>query len=78
MRNTPTVTVSTWKYCTVAKSVRVSMATMAAPAARAGRSIGTTTLRNASPVDAPSDRATENESPAWSRSAARAMRYTYG
>ena len=59
MRTTPTVTVSTLKYCTVAKSVRVSMATIAAPAAMAGRNIGTTTRRVAAALDAPSVRATK-------------------
>ena len=58
MRNTPTVTVSWLKYWTVAKSVSVSMATIAAPAAIAGRSIGTTTRRVASAREAPSVRAT--------------------
>ena len=59
MRNTPTVTVSTLKYCTVAKSVSVSMATMAAPAAMAGRSIGSTTRRVAAARVAPSVLATK-------------------
>jgi hypothetical protein len=58
MRTTPTVTVSMLKYWTVPKSVSVSIATTAAPAAIAGRSIGTTTRRAASPRDAPSVRAT--------------------
>ena len=48
IRNTPTDTVSTPKYCTVAKSVSVSITTTAAPAAMAGRSIGSTTRRVAS------------------------------
>ena len=43
MRKTPTVTVSTPKYWTVAKSVIVSIITTATPAASAGRSIGITT-----------------------------------
>src|SRR5215218_7266389 len=51
---------------------------MATPAATAGRSIGATTRRKASPLVVPSDRATANAPPAWSRSAARASRYTYG
>ncbi len=74
IRNTPTVTVSWLKYCTVAKSVSVSIATIAAPAAIAGRSIGITTRRVASPRDAPSVRATSAAVAAWSRSAVRASR----
>ena len=74
IRNTPTVTVSWPKYWTVAKSVSVSMATIAAPAAIAGRSIGTTTRRVASARDAPSVRATSAAVDAWSRRAARASR----
>jgi hypothetical protein len=66
------------KYCTVAKSVSVSIATIAAPAATAGRSIGSTTRRVASPRDAPSVRATIDAVAAWSRSAVRVRRYTYG
>ena len=58
MRNRPTVTVSTLKYWTVPKSVSVSIATTAAPAAIAGRSNGSTTRRVASACEAPSVRAT--------------------
>ena len=53
MRKTPTVTVSTPKYWTVAKSVIVSIITTATPAASAGRSIGITTRRAASSGPAP-------------------------
>jgi hypothetical protein len=58
MRNTPTVTVSTLKYCTVAKSVSVSIATIAPPAAIAGRNIGSTMRRVVSAREAPRLRAT--------------------
>ena len=74
MRKTPTVTVSWLKYWTVAKSVSVSIATIAAPAAIAGRSIGTTTRRVASAREAPSVRATRTAVAAWSRNAVRARR----
>ena len=59
IRNTPTDNVSTPKYCTVAKSVSVSITTTAAPAAIAGRSSGSTTRRVASAGEAPSVRATK-------------------
>ena len=59
IRKTPADTVSTPKYCTVAKSVSVSIITTAAPAASAGRSIGSTTRRAASGGAAPSVRATK-------------------
>ncbi len=55
--STPTETVVTLKYCTVAKSVSVSMATRAAPAARAGRANGNSTRRAAAAGDRPSVRA---------------------
>ena len=78
MRNTPTETVSTPKYCTVAKSVSVSIITTAAPAAIAGRTSGSTTRRAASDGPAPSVRAAKYAPAAWSRRAARVSRYTYG
>jgi uncharacterized repeat protein (TIGR02543 family) len=62
----------------VAGHVPVSIATTAAPAAIAGRNSGITTRRVASAREAPSVRATSAAVVAWSRSAARHIKYTYG
>ena len=64
IRKTPTDTVSTPKYCTVAKSVSVSIITIAAPAPSAGRRSGNTTRRAASIGLAPRLRATSYAPPA--------------
>ena len=56
-RYTPTETVLTPKYCTVAKSVSVSIITSASPAASDGRASGSTTRQNARVRLAPSVRA---------------------
>ncbi len=71
----PTETVCTPKYCTVAKSVKVSMATNNPPAASEGRASGRTISRAALSGPAPRARAASYVVEDCSRRAARAKMY---